>query len=109
MFTPNRLTPKAKPVDQRLSSRQRGYTHAWTKASKAFLAEHPLCHYCELMGRLVSATTVDHRDGHKDYETFWDVSKWLPSCKYHNDSKGDTPYSVYVERIKGAGVYQKAT
>lgn len=74
--------------DRRGTQRERGYTRAWEKARKAFLAEHPLCHVCEAEGRYVSAIVVDHHIPHRrDMELFWDVSNWRPMCVRHHNAK----------------------
>ena len=57
---------------RRGSARQRGYTSAWQKARAAYLAQHPLCVFCERDGRVTAATVVDHIEAHHgDYEKFW--------------------------------------
>ncbi len=69
------------PGPQRLSARQRGYTWEWEKASKAFLAEHPLCRPCEERGHVTAAAEVDHIVPHRgDWELFWDRTNWQPIC-----------------------------
>ena len=35
-------------------------TTAWRRASRAHLARHPLCTYCEARGRIAAANAVDH-------------------------------------------------
>jgi 5-methylcytosine-specific restriction enzyme A len=88
------------PSTKRLSSRQRGYTTAWDKASRAFLAAHPLCFYCELLGRIVAAEHTDHYDpAPAGSEAFWDEARWRPACSYHNSGKRDTPGDVYVAQL----------
>lgn len=58
------------------SATERGYDGAWRKASKAFLAAHPVCVSCDK-----SATLVDHVTAHKgDRVLFWDRSNWQPMC-----------------------------
>lgn len=60
----------------RLSAYARGYTSTWSKASRQFLKEHPLCAVC---GK--PATETDHIVPHKgNKELFWDVSNWQPLC-----------------------------
>ena len=63
------------------------YNYRWRKARLNFLAEHPLCVYCERDGRTMVATICDHIKAHKgDPVLFWDVSNWQPLCKLHHDS-----------------------
>jgi 5-methylcytosine-specific restriction enzyme A len=74
--------------DLRPSSAARGYDRRWRKASKRFLAQHPLCRECERGGRVVPATVVDHITPHRgDYGLLWDVGNWQPLCKRHHDRK----------------------
>jgi 5-methylcytosine-specific restriction protein A len=73
--------------NRRGSSRQRGYTTAWQKARAAYLAQHPLCIFCERDGRVTAAVVVDHIQVHDgDYERFWNQANWQPLCKRHHDS-----------------------
>ena len=72
--------------DQRPSSRERGYTGAWAKASKAFLAlpgnERCACG----CGR--PADMVDHIVAHKgDQRLFWDRTNWQPYNRRCNARK----------------------
>ena len=65
----------------------RGYGYKWQKARERFLREHPLCCYCERIGRVTLATVVDHVVPHKgDESLFWDESNWQPLCKPCHDS-----------------------
>lgn len=63
------------------------YGYRWQKARKVFLAEHPLCVYCQRLGRLSAATVVDHIKPHKgDLVLFWDPLNWQSLCKVCHDS-----------------------
>lgn len=67
---------------------ERGYGYAWSKARLRFLAEHPLCCYCERDGRITSATVVDHIVPHRgDMRLFWDETNWQPLCAHHHSSE----------------------
>lgn len=70
----------------RETATQRGYTWRWHKASKAFLAEHPLCAECKRQGIVAVATVTDHIVPHKgDQDLFWDESNWQGLCDHcHN-------------------------
>src|ERR1041384_5593455 len=64
---------------------ERGYTYRWVKASKRFLAEHPICQ-CEDCDegrkRVTAATVVDHHVPHRgDQALFWDRSNWRALAK----------------------------
>lgn len=64
------------------SARERGYDGRWSKASKTFLLENPLCEYHLLLdGRSVSATLTDHLYPQQVYEgVFWTRKWWVGSC-----------------------------
>ena len=69
----------------------RGYNYAWQKASKRFLAAHPLCVMCQKEGRYVKATVVDHIVPHRgDSKLFWDQNNWQSLCEYHHNFKTGT-------------------
>lgn len=73
-------------ADLRPSARERGYTPAWDRASKGFLAKHPLCLGCEAIGVVTAATLTDHQIPHKgDRVLFWQRKLWQPSCDWHHD------------------------
>jgi 5-methylcytosine-specific restriction enzyme A len=50
------------------------------------LVEHPLCVMCEMLGKLVPASVVDHVVPHKgDLERFFN-GPFQSLCKHHHDS-----------------------
>lgn len=77
---------------RRGSSRERGYTTAWSKYSKAFLSK-PENKFCCLRldnGCAVVSQCVDHidpPDNAKD-KRFWDKSNHQPACIHCNSVKG---------------------
>ncbi|MBP2315984.1 5-methylcytosine-specific restriction protein A [Azospirillum soli] len=77
-YTGKRCPLCAKDYDQRRGgARQRGYTSAWERESKAFLAlpRNRLC----ACGCGQRADVVDHKAPHKgDQKLFWDRSNWQP-------------------------------
>ena len=61
------------PMDDRPSSRHRGYTWQWEKARKRFLRDNPLCATYRAKGSVTVATVVHHKKAHKgDEALFWD-------------------------------------
>lgn len=77
--------------EKRLSSRQRGYSSRWDRASRAYRAEHPLCRACEGLGRVTPSQVVDHIKPHRgDMELFWDRGNWQALCKRCHDIKTAT-------------------
>jgi 5-methylcytosine-specific restriction endonuclease McrA len=86
---------------RRGSARQRGYTTAWQRAREAYLAQHPLCIFCERDGLVTAATVVDHVEAHHgDDARFWDSGNWQSLCKPHHDS---TKQRQEKSRPRGAG------
>ena len=70
------------------SAASRGYGRAWQKASRQYLAAHPLCVKCMAEGRYTKATVVDHIKPHRgDRELFWDRDNWQALCKRCHDRK----------------------
>ena len=75
------------PEESRSAS-SRGYGRAWQRASKQYLAAHPLCVMCAAEGRYVKAMVVDHIRPHRgDHVLFWDRSNWQSLCKSCHDQK----------------------
>lgn len=67
---------KARFDKKRPTSRQRGYTAEWEKASKEFLAVYSSCRRCG-----APATLVDHITPHKGNQVlFWNRANWQPLC-----------------------------
>jgi 5-methylcytosine-specific restriction protein A len=74
--------------ERRGSAASRGYDARWARASKAYLAEHPLCVLCEAAGLVVAAQVTDHIKPHKGNEKlFWDQNNWQALCKACHDLK----------------------
>ena len=72
----------------RPNSNQRGYNWSWRKASKNYLADHPLCVDCRAAGHTVLAEVVDHIKPHRgDKVLFWDVNNWQGLCYSHHNIK----------------------
>ena len=70
------------------SAGSRGYGRAWQRASRQYLAAHPLCVRCMAEGRYTKATVVDHIKPHRgDAVLFWDRDNWQALCKRCHDRK----------------------
>ncbi|MES2359983.1 MAG: HNH endonuclease [Gemmatimonadota bacterium] len=86
--------------ESRGTALDRGYDYQWQRSSKAFLREHPLCHYCKLRGLTVAAGCVDHATPHRgDRTLFWDRRNWRAACIACNSSKGDRDESTFLRFI----------
>ena len=82
------LTTATPRQEQRGTAAERGYGRRWQRASKAFLAEHPLCVECAKRQRAIAATVVDHLRPHRgDQSLFWDLDNWQPLCVPCHNSK----------------------
>ena len=76
----------------------RGYGYKWQKAREQYLREHPLCCYCQRIGRVTPATIVDHIIPHKgDEPLMWNESNWQPLYKPCHDS------TKKAEEARGGG------
>lgn len=74
--------------EENRSAGSRGYGRAWQKASRQYLAAHPLCVKCMEEGRYRKATVVDHIIPHRgDEKLFWDRENWQALCKSCHDHK----------------------
>lgn len=95
--------PLGMPVrrqDVRASSRERGYTTAWDKASRYFLTMNPCCYYCRLLGKIEAAVHTDHFNPCEPGSVaFMDSDNFRPACLFHNSQKRDTPGDVYVAKL----------
>ena len=65
------------------------HTHRWTKLSRAFRRQHPLCAECQRKGRIAEAEVTDHIiPPWVEGVDFWDASNWQPLCRRCNLAKG---------------------
>ena len=84
----HRLIELPPAPSRRESAHRRGYTKRWQKASKLYLAAHPLCRECEREYALKRAVLVDHIVPHRgNYDLFWNSDNWQGLCKRHHDVK----------------------
>lgn len=85
--------------DKRTADRQEGkyvrersadlyHTSRWTKLSRAFRDEHPLCAECLRQGRVRAATCVDHIKPWPLCKDFFDRSNLQALCDDCNHLKG---------------------
>lgn len=90
--------------EKRGTARERGYSTAWDRFAKNWLANNPLCRYCEARGEITPAELVDHVEPHnRDPTKFWpgeddNPDDFFASCcrSCHNGPKQS------VERIAEA-------
>lgn len=61
-------------------------TARWKALRKNQLSAHPLCRYCQQLGKVIGATVVDHIEPHKgDPELFHDPDNLQSLCKGCHD------------------------
>lgn len=73
---------------RRGSAAARGYGPEWRRASKAFLAENPLCVRCLSKDVITASQVTDHKIPHRgDMRLFWDRKNWQALCKDCHDEK----------------------
>ena len=61
-------------------------TTRWKRLRLSKLTKDPLCRYCERMGRVTPANTVDHVTPHKgDESLMWDWDNLMSLCKSCHD------------------------
>lgn len=74
---------------ERGTSASRGYNYRWSKVSKQYRVNHPLCVKCEENGKLTPVFCVDHIIPvvDKDDPLFWDESNWQSLCLSHHSEK----------------------
>lgn len=59
----------------------------WTRRSRSFREEHPLCRKCEEEDMICSAEVVDHIIPMEICEDPWDEKNWQSLCRRHNNIK----------------------
>lgn len=76
-------------MENRPRSRPEYHTARWTRESRAFREEHPLCELCKKKGLIVSSEVVDHVVPVAVCCDFWDKSNWQALCRKCNIEKGN--------------------
>lgn len=79
------IKPAAVTDQERDSEERRRLYHSarWLRMRASFLAEHPLCVDCHRRGKIVAASVVDHKHGHRSAawrDRFFDTDGWQALC-----------------------------
>ena len=74
---------------QRERSADPYHTNRWTKLSRAWRANHPLCEECKSKGIIKAAAVVDHIDPWPICEDFFDTKNLQSLCEDCNRAKGN--------------------
>ena len=65
------------------------HTNRWTRLSRVFRAEHPLCAECQRQGIVKAADVVDHIVPWPVCQDFYDRSNLQSLCEDCNRAKGN--------------------
>lgn len=76
-------------MENRPRSRDEYHTARWTRESRVFRDEHPLCVICLGKGLVVPSEVVDHIIPVAVCMDFWDKSNWQALCRKCNIEKGN--------------------
>lgn len=79
------------------------HSRRWTKLSKAFRSEHPLCVECERKGIITPSEVTDHIIP-IGYHDFWDQANWQALCRKCNIIKGNRDKKRYRQGGGGANL-----
>lgn len=80
---------KAQGTYQRERSADPYHSYRWTRLSRVFRAEHPLCAECLKAGRFSPAEVVDHIIPWPVCQDFFERSNLQSLCQQHNIEKGN--------------------
>jgi len=80
---------RAAKMETRERSADEYHTARWTRESRAFRAENPLCRKCASVGIVTSCDVTDHIVPPEVHGDFWDKKNWQPLCRRCNIAKGN--------------------
>ena len=70
------------------------HTARWTRLSRAWRSNHPLCEECKRNGILKAGTCVDHITPYPVCKDFFDTSNLQTLCNECNNQKGQRDKAV---------------
>ena len=82
---------------QRERSADPYHSYRWTRLSRAFRAEHPLCALCQKEGRITAADVVDHIVPWPVCEDFYDRNNLQSLCEKCNHDKGQRDKKIIAQ------------
>ena len=89
---------------KRVRSSDEYHTSRWTRMSRAFRQDHPLCEICKSKGIIKPAEVVDHIVPYPVCGDFFDSSNWQSLCSKCNTEKGNRDKKIIQEfRKNGTG------
>ncbi|MCJ2380679.1 HNH endonuclease [Parabacteroides sp. AGMB00274] len=80
---------RSEKMEDRPRSNDLYHTNRWTRESKAFRHEHPLCQECLKNEIYTPSEVVDHIIPIAVCDDFWDQSNWQALCRKCNIKKGN--------------------
>jgi 5-methylcytosine-specific restriction protein A len=72
---------------ERATSRERGYSTAWDKESRAHRRANPLCVECKKEGKTVAGDVTDHIKPARWFPELFMDPNWQTLCYKHNNQK----------------------
>ena len=90
---------RAKDDGKYVRSRSADLYHSarWTRLSRAWRADHPLCEQCRKAGRFVAAAVVDHIIPYPVCGDFFDTGNLQSLCEDCNRAKGNRDKKLIQE------------
>lgn len=79
------------------------HTNRWTRLSRVFRAQHPLCAECRRKGIIKSAEVVDHIIPWPVCGDFFDTNNLQSLCEDCNRLKGQSDKKIIAEWRKTTG------
>lgn len=80
---------RCQKMEDRPRSRDEYHTARWTRESRVFREDHPLCEICWKQGIITPSEVVDHIIPVAICQDFWDKRNWQALCKKCNIKKGN--------------------
>ena len=81
----------------RVRSADEYHTSRWTRLSRIFRQENPLCAICESKGIIKPAEVVDHIVPYPVCGDFFDSTNWQSLCSKCNAEKGNKDKKIIQE------------
>lgn len=90
----------------RVRSSDEYHTSRWTRLSRVFRTEHPLCEICKSKGLIQPAEVVDHIVPYPVCGDFFDSLNWQSLCSKCNAEKGNKDKKL-IQEFKRNGAINK--
>jgi len=87
--------PQGKKMQDRPRSRDEYHSARWTRESRVFRSENPLCKRCAEKGIVKASEVTDHVIPPTLHGDFWDKSNWQALCRKCNIEKGNEQKKLF--------------